>query len=142
MTANALPTDSPSSTPEEPAPAGFVIRNKPLVALTVMAAIVFLRWAPDVLIPITLAVLLSYALTPSVSWLNKRLRLHKAIGAGLMLVAILGACAVGLTGLQPHAGNLVDIVPRATQKMSRAFRPMSRGDTGALAKIEKAAQEI
>jgi len=142
MTANALPTDSPSPTPEEPAPAGFVIRNKPLVALTVMAAIVFLRWAQDVLIPITLAVLLSYALTPSVSWLNKRLRLHKAIGAGLMLVAILGACAVGLTGLQPQAVNLVDIVPRATQKMSRAFRPMSRGDTGALAKIEKAAQEI
>ena len=142
MTADARLPNGLSPTPEEPAPAGFVIRNKPLMALTVMAAVVFLRWAQDVFIPITLAVLLTYALTPPVAWLNKRLRLHKAIGAGLLLVAILGGCGFGLVALQPQALNLVDIIPRATQKISRAFRPMSRGDGGALAKIEKAAKEI
>jgi len=142
MTADARIPNGLPPTPEEPAPAGFVIRNKPLMALTVMAAVVFLRWAQDVFIPITLAVLLTYALTPPVAWLNKRLRLHKAIGAGLLLVAILGGCAFGLVAMQPQALNLVDIIPRATQKISRAFRPMSRGDGGALAKIEKAAKEI
>ncbi len=141
MTARVIP-DGPSPTPEEPGAAGFQIRNKLLMALTVMAAFVFLRWAQEVFIPITLAVVLSYALTPSVAWLHKRLRLHKAIGAGLLLAAILGACAVGLSALQPQAINLVDIIPQAAQKMSRAFRPGSRAGSGALAKIEKAAKEI
>ena len=132
----------PSPAPDESVPVGFVIRNKSLTALAVMAAFVFLHWAQDVFIPITLALLLSYALTPSVSWLNRRLRIHKAIGAGLLLTAILAACVFGLVAMQPQAVNLVDIVPRAAQKMSRAFRPAARGDNGALAKIEKAAKEI
>ena len=142
MSADARVPDVPSPDPEEPARVGFVIRNKPLMALTVMASVVFLRWAQDVFIPITLAVLLSYALTPPVAWLDKRLRVPKVIGAGLLLAAIIAACGVGLRALQPQAVNLVDIIPRATQKMSRAFRPASRGDDGALAKIEKAAKEI
>src|SRR4029078_7468752 len=106
MTADARLPNGLSPTPEEPAPAGFVIRNKPLMALTVMGAVVFLRWAQDVFIPITLAVLLTYALTPPVAWLNKRLRLHKAIGAGLLLVAILGGCAFGLVALSPQGRKL------------------------------------
>src|SRR3954471_5285909 len=108
MTADAGVHGSSTASEEETGPVGVVVRNKPLMALVVMAAFVFLRWAQDVLIPITLALLLSYALTPSVTWLNKRLRLHRAIGAGLLLTAILGGCAVGLTALQPQAVNLVD----------------------------------
>jgi predicted PurR-regulated permease PerM len=139
MTADAG-ADGPSS--EHPAPTGLIVQNKPLMVLTVMAAFVFLRWAQEVFIPITLAVLLSYALTPSVAWLHRRLGLHRAIGAGLLLAAIFAACGVGLSALQPQAVNLVDIIPPATQKMSRALRPASRGDKGALAKIEQAAKEI
>jgi predicted PurR-regulated permease PerM len=142
MTADARVPDGPLPPPEEPRPVPFVIRNKPLIALTVMAAAVFLSWAQEVFIPITLAVLLSYALTPSVTWLNKRLRIHKAIGAALLLAAIFAGCAFGLAALQPQAVNLVDIIPRAAQKINRAFRPGSRADNGALAKIEKAAKEI
>ena len=67
MTADARVPDDPSPTPEEPGPVGLAIANKPLLALTIMAAFVFLQWAQDVLIPITLALLLSYALTPPVS---------------------------------------------------------------------------
>ena len=142
MTVDAPPTAATVPAPEEPGPPGVLVRNKPLMALTIMAAFVFLRWAQDVFIPITLAVLFSYALTPLVGWLDKRLRIPRVIGAGLLLVAILGGCGAGLRALQPQAVNLVDIIPRATQKMSRAFRPGPRADKGALAKIEEAAKEI
>jgi predicted PurR-regulated permease PerM len=118
------------------------IRNKALAALTFMAAVVFLQWAQEVFIPITLAVLLSYALTPIVEWLHKRLRVHKAIGAGALLLGIMGACVFGIGALQPQALNLVEIIPRAAEKLTAEFRPTARARNGALAKIEKAANEI
>src|SRR6476469_383550 len=66
------------------------VRSTSLAVLTFMALIVFLRWAQDVLIPITFAVLFSYALTPVVDWLKRNAKLHKAIGAALTLMLILG----------------------------------------------------
>jgi predicted PurR-regulated permease PerM len=44
---------------------------------------VFLRWAQAVLIPVTFAVLFSYALTPLVAMLKKHARPPKAVGAAL-----------------------------------------------------------
>jgi predicted PurR-regulated permease PerM len=56
------------------------VRSTSLALLAVIALIVFLNWAQAVLIPITFAVLLSYALTPVVDWLKRNVKLHKAIG--------------------------------------------------------------
>src|SRR5271169_1351989 len=55
------------------------VRSASLALIALIALIVFLRWAQDVLIPITLAVLLSYALTPVIDWLKRRAKLHKAV---------------------------------------------------------------
>lgn len=59
------------------------VRSKSLALLALIAFIVFLHWAQAVLIPITFAVLLSYALTPVVNWLKRKAKLHKAVGAAL-----------------------------------------------------------
>jgi predicted PurR-regulated permease PerM len=118
------------------------VRNTSLALLALMALIVFLRWAQDVLIPITFAILLSYALTPMINWLRRNLKLHKAIGAALTLTIILGALGVGLGSLQPEALDILDLVPRATQKLSIALRANPRTAPGAVAKIQRAASEI
>lgn len=118
------------------------VRSTSLAVLAAIALIVFLRWAQEVLIPITFSVLLSYALTPVVDWLKKSVGLHKAVGAALTLALILGGLGMGLSALQPEALDILDIVPRATQKLSTALRGTPRAPAGAVAKIQKAASEI
>lgn len=118
------------------------VRSTSLAVLALIALIVFLRWAQEVLIPITFAMLLSYALTPVVDWLKRNARLHKAVGAALTLALVLGALGLGLRSLQAEALDILDIVPRATQKLSIALRGKQGAPAGAVEKIEKAATEI
>ncbi len=118
------------------------VRSTSLALLALIAVIGFLRWAQEVLIPITFAVMLSYALTPVVDWLRRKAKLHKAVGAALTLALILGGLGAGLSALQPEALDILDIVPRATQKITHALRGTPRAAAGAVAKIQKAASEI
>ena len=85
---------------------------------------------------------MSYALTPVVAWLSKTARVPKAIGAALTLAIILGGLGMGLHWLQPEALDVLDLVPRATQKVSVALRSNSRGSTDAVSKLQKAATEL
>lgn len=118
------------------------IRSTSLALIAFIALIGFLYWARAVLIPITFAVLLSYALTPVVEWLKKNAKLHKAVGAALTLIVMVGMLGIGLTSLRPEALNILDILPRATEKFRNAMVSNSRTTPGAVAKIQKAATEI
>jgi predicted PurR-regulated permease PerM len=115
---------------------------KLLAVLVVMAAIVFLRWAEAIFIPVTLALLLSYALTPVVAWLKRRARLHEAVGAALVLATILAALGFGFVALREDALDLLDTVPRAVQKLSSSLRATGQESSGAVAKLQTAASEI
>lgn len=118
------------------------VRSTSLAVLALLATIVFTHWAQAVLIPITFAVLLSYALTPVVNWLERHARLHKAIGAALTLAVLLGGLWIGLSSLKPEMIDILDLVPRATAKLTAAMRGPPRAEPGAVAKIQKAATEI
>jgi hypothetical protein len=57
--------------------------------IAAVASVFLLRAASQLLIPIVLAMLISYALEPIVAWLHKR-RVPRIAGAGLLLAFILG----------------------------------------------------
>lgn len=118
------------------------VRSTSLAVLALIAVIGLLLLARAVFIPITVAVLASYALTPVVDWLKNSAKLPKAVGAGLTLALILIGLGFALESLQPEAVQLLDIVPRATQKFSMALRRSALGPPGAVEKIQKAAGEI
>jgi predicted PurR-regulated permease PerM len=118
------------------------VRSHATFVLAVIAVVLFLQWAQAVLIPITLSVFLSYALTPIVNWLQKKAKLPKAVGAAATLAVILGAVGWGLNSLQPEALDVLDIVPRAAQKFSIAIRGNPQEPAGAVEKMKKAASEI
>jgi predicted PurR-regulated permease PerM len=118
------------------------VRSTPLWILALLALVVFLHWAQAVFIPIVFALLLSYALTPIVNWLKKNAKLHKAVGAAMTLVLLLGGLGLGLSSLQPEALDILDLVPRATAKFSTALRGHAGTAPGAVSKIQKAASEI
>jgi len=134
-----------ASPPEQVLPvvkAPFDTHTIPLSILAAMGAIVFLQWAQAVFIPVVLAILMSYALTPIVDWLRKHAKLHKALGAAVVLVALISLFGFGLKSLQSEALNILDIVPRAMQKLNHVLRASSNAPPGAVAKIQKAASEI
>jgi predicted PurR-regulated permease PerM len=83
--------------------------------VTVVALLFFLRSARNLLIPIALAALISYALAPVVTWLERR-RVPKAIGAGLILVLILGVFGGGGYALRDDARQLVGTLPVALER--------------------------
>lgn len=118
------------------------VRSTALAVLALIAVIGLLYFARAVFIPITIAVLASYTLTPVVEWLKKRARLPNAVGAGLTLTVIIVAVGFGLESLQPQAIQILDIVPRATEKFNRALRTSALGPPGAVEKMQKAATEI
>lgn len=117
------------------------VRSTSLGVLALLAVIGFLSFAQAVFIPITVAVLTSYALTPVVDWMNRRGRVPKTVGAALTLALILGAIGFGLNSLQPKAVQILDIVPLATSKFSQAVRSAVK-PRGTVERIEKAATEI
>ena len=108
------------------------IRSTSLAVLAVIAVIGLLFFARAVFIPITIAVLASYALTPPVEWLRKKTRLPKSIGAALILVLLLTGLGLGVQALQPQAIQILDIVPRATAKFTTALRRSDLGPPGAV----------
>ena len=140
------PEPAEDVTPYAPAPTvahvSVLRRSNAIVVLALIAIVVFLHWAQAVLIPITLSVFLTYALKPIVNWLERKAKLPKAIGAAVTLVVILGAMGWGLNSLQSEALDVLDIVPRATEKFSIAIRGNPRQPEGAVEKMKKAATEI
>jgi predicted PurR-regulated permease PerM len=118
------------------------VRSTSLAVLALIAVIGLLYLAKAVFIPITIAVVASYALTPVVDWLKRRARLPKAVGAGLTLAAILVGLGFGVESLQSEAIQILDIVPRATEKFGVALRRNALGPPGAVEKMQRAASEI
>ncbi len=118
------------------------VRSTSLAVLAFVAVIGLLYWARAVFIPITIAVMASYALTPVVDWLKRRARLPEAVGAAVTLIVILVALGLGLESLQPRASQVLDIVPHATAKFRAALRRSALRPPGAVEKMQRAASEI
>jgi predicted PurR-regulated permease PerM len=86
-----------------------------LVVLAVVAAILFLRFARQLAVPIALGLLISYALEPVVASLH-RWRIPRVAAATLVMIAILGAIVLGGYALRDEARDLVRAVPKAVEQ--------------------------
>ena len=138
MMLNDLPQD-PAQAPTPPRRPGLSI---PLTILASATLIFMFHWGSEVLIPIALAIFISYILSPSVGWLKRRLRVPVALGATLVMVLVLGALAAGIVALQPQAGKLLDTVPEAARKLDKQLRRNALDKESALARMKEAAAEL
>jgi predicted PurR-regulated permease PerM len=87
----------------------------PLWMLAVIASLFLLRAAKSLFIPVAIAVLISYALAPVVSWLEQH-RVPRLAGAALVLLLVAGSCAGGAYALRDDASEAVVMVPTAVQR--------------------------
>jgi len=117
------------------------IRNVSLVLLAVLASLFVLHWAKAVFIPLMLGVLFSYALSPIVNWTEGK-RVPRWLSAAVLLLAILSGMSATAYSLKDQAEELLDALPTAAQKFSRAMKGKSGMSEGALATVQKAASQI
>jgi predicted PurR-regulated permease PerM len=116
------------------------VRNLSLAVLAVAAAVLCLRYAGEILLPIVLAVLIHYAFDPIVVRLTK-FRIPRAVGAALVLGAFTGAVAYGVYSLTDDALAVAEDLPSSAQRLRQSLRQL-RGEDGAVQTLTEAVAEI
>lgn len=111
--------------------------------LAVLAAIFMLRFAEAVLIPIVLAVLISFLLNRGVDWLERRLKCPRAIGSVIVLAVFLSAVGGTAYWLRNQAFAVIDNLPEAAQQLRTTMADLRLGrTTDALSQVQEAAAEL
>jgi predicted PurR-regulated permease PerM len=117
------------------------VRRVPFGVLTVLAGVYMLKWAAAVFIPLLLGLMLSYALSPIVNRLHGW-RIPRALGAALLLLAIVGAMGSLVYSLSDDATALIETLPDAAQKLRLTLQRPRRAQTGTIDNVQKAASEL
>src|SRR5215213_1101005 len=103
----------------------FGIRSLALTGLFVLAAFYTLYFASAFFLPIVLALLLSFLLTPVVRALNK-LHIPNGLGAGLVIFALLGSLGLGIYELAEPAYEWAEKAPRQLRRLERRLAEFKR----------------
>lgn len=131
------PPDEPETVSRTPVD----FRSLSLAILAGIGVVLFLRFAQSVFIPLAVGVVISYALEPIVSWL-KKWRIPRALGAGVLLVALISGAGFGIFTLLDDAVAVVDKLPAAAKKIGASVK-VTRGDQqGLMQKMQNAATEM
>jgi predicted PurR-regulated permease PerM len=114
-------------------------RDLALTVLAVIAVIAALRFAQVVLVPVVLAVLISYGLDPPVTALE-RLHVPRGLGATLLLALLFAGAGAGAYALREDANAFVEQLPRVAHEVGQLVQ--SRGRRSPVGKVQQAASEI
>jgi len=117
------------------------VRSAALTVLAVLATILVLQYAQSMIIPIVLAVLVSYALEPIVATLA-RWRIPRPIGAAVVLIALTVAGASLLYGLRGEATAIIEQLPEAARRVRRMVEADRPSTANAIQQVQKAATEL
>ncbi|QJC55475.1 Putative transport protein YhhT [Polaromonas vacuolata] len=117
------------------------VRSLSLLVMALFASLWVLQWARAVFIPLMLGLILSYALSPVINWLEQR-RMPRWLSAALLLLTIF--CSIGSSAyvLSDEAGSLINAIPAATQKFTHALKDRPNKSEGTLATMQKAATQL
>ncbi|MEO8836008.1 MAG: AI-2E family transporter [Caldimonas sp.] len=118
------------------------VRSLSLAIVATLAAIYAVHWAKEILVPLLLGVMFSYALTPAVDKLQQW-RIPRALGAGVLLSAIVALISWGAWSLSDDASSLVEILPQVAQKVRQGLEGQRRKQNGStIDKVQQAANEL
>lgn len=120
------------------------VRSVALTIIGAAAAILMLQYAQDVLIPVVVAVLMSYVLGPAVDSMERG-GLPRVMGSIVVIVLLCAGIGVGAYTLSDEAMAIVDKVPVAAQRLAARIQTHNqRGGApeGAIEKVQEAAKEL
>jgi predicted PurR-regulated permease PerM len=117
------------------------VRSLALTALALFAAVLMLRYAQAVIIPIVLGVLISYALEPLVDRLV-RLRIARALAAAIVVLTVVGSAGALVYQLRFEAAEIVTQLPDAARRLRRIVERNGRDASSAIEQVQQAAVEL
>jgi predicted PurR-regulated permease PerM len=141
------PTPAPAPLPADPDDPSHVllhmpvhIRSATLMLLAALLTIATLKWAAPFFIPVMIAFLMSYALSPIVDRLHKW-RVPRALTAGVLIFGLLFSTGAGIWSFNDDINSMVDSLPAAATKFRDKLRQRVAGrDT--LGTVQKAATQL
>jgi predicted PurR-regulated permease PerM len=112
-----------------------------LTILATTAVVVALEWAQGFLIPLLIGILLAYTLSPLVVWLE-RIKIPRAAGASLVMVAVVCALLFGTYSLRGQMQAIIEQLPEAASQLSRSLAKLGEGHRDAMHNVQNAAQQL
>ena len=136
-------TSPPGSSPDEPTTVNIPMNMRSLATtlVAILAVIFALRWAQDILVPFVIGILISYALSPLVTWMN-RLKIPRAVGSALVLMALIVGVGMLSYPLVEEGAVALEKLPKSVQKFSHALENSFLGQKHSIQKAIEAASEI
>jgi predicted PurR-regulated permease PerM len=143
---------APSYSPGMPAPTdpspirsdngATMIGNRSLAFLAVIAAIALLNWGAPFFIPLMIALLIAYALSPLVELIARFVRL-RAVAAAIVVLALIGLFAAAGWAWQDDIVAIWQKVPVAVKSISKSVEEIAqKPGPNPVAEMKKAAAEI
>lgn len=117
------------------------VRNVSLIILASVAGIYFIDWAQAVLLPLIVAVFISYALDPLLSPFDK-LRIPRPLSAAVVVGILLAVVVSASIPLQREAIAMLDKVPVAVNKFQRSAARAPAKEASIIEKAQEAATKI
>ncbi len=118
------------------------VRNASMIVIASLLSLYALQWAAEIVIPVLMGLLFSYALTPLVDRLV-RVGVPRALGAAAVMIALVGAIAWGTWSLSDQANSLIESLPNAAQKLRDTLHPKSRDpNPSTIDQVQKAATTL
>jgi len=112
-----------------------------LAVLAVLAVVFTLHWAQAVFIPMMLGVMISYALSAPVNLMQKW-HIPRAVGAAVLLLAIVGGTGSAVYSFGDDAGELIESLPEAAHKLRLALLEEQGTSEGTMEKMQRAATQL
>jgi len=113
------------------------VRSIALTGIFVLLVFYTLYFARDFLLPVVLAFLLTFLLAPVVRGLH-RIRVPEAIGAALVILAVLSGVVYGIYSLSGPAGDWIERAPQGLGRIERRIRDLQRPVT----EVREAAEQV
>jgi predicted PurR-regulated permease PerM len=113
-------------------------RHVSLVILTLLAVLYTLHLAAPFFLPIVVAILLNLLLSPIVRLLRDHLRVPVPLGAGIVIVVLLGVLGFGAYRLTPSASAWLARAPESLATLKRRIQPLRRP----MERVSQAAEQV
>lgn len=115
--------------------------DRAVIVLAVLASLFALHEARDFLVPVVLSIVIAYLLDPPVYRLQ-RMRVPRALGATVVLLAVVAAVLLGAYLLHGQVQSIVDRLPEIAGKLSRTAGTLMSGDDSMWQKVSRAAKVL
>lgn len=108
-----------------------------VTGIFVLLSLYTLYFARPFLLPIVVATILNFLLSPVVRGLG-RLHVPQPLGAGLVILALLGAVALGIQRLSGPAAEWIDKTPQGVERIETRIRGLRRP----VEQVQQAAEKV